>query len=126
MHAANFRAMWPLCGVALKLFVHSIFQNNQVSRYAGVSNRPQVKVNTIDSRLISLDKVRGNIAHFERYIVMTLEQYWGEEGGGGIGVYWNPKNRTKLTLNRKTEINFDQNRKPDTKPSKLKIYTLQF
>ena len=25
------------------------------------------------------------MVHFERYIVITLEQYWGEGGGGG---YW--------------------------------------
>ena len=23
------------------------------------------------------------MVHFERYIVITLEQYWGEWGGGG-------------------------------------------
>ena len=32
----------------------------------------------------------------------------------------------KITQNRKTAIDFDQNRKPHTKPSKPKIYAAQF
>ena len=39
---------------------------------------------------------------------------------GKVGVF------KKITQNRKPAIDFDQNRKPHTKPLKSKIYTAQF
>ena len=52
------------------------------------------------------------------------ERAYGERGG--VGVNKKQKTRSKITQNRKTAIDFDQNRKPHTKPSKPKIYTAQF
>ena len=49
---------------------------------------------------------------------------------GGVRIYKKKKTEKplwlKITQNRKTAIDFDQNRKPHTKSSKPKIYTAQF
>ena len=47
------------------------------------------------------------------------------EKEGGVGIYKKTKNRSKNYAKPKTAIDFDENRKPHTKPSKPKIYTAQ-